>query len=182
MNPQDQDRLLAGLKSNNSLALKEIFESLYPLVYQTILRVVEDTSLAEDLAQEVFIRFWNKRHEIDIKYTLPAYLKKMALNQALRHLRSNKTRFSDEVPLNEPMPVTENPDHVVLDRELGELMDAAIDSLPERCKLVFRLSRYEGLSYQEIADAMEISIKTVENQMGKALKILREKMKPYLDR
>lgn len=182
MNPQDQDRLLAGLKSNNSIALKEIFESLYPLVYHTILRVVEETSLAEDLAQEVFIRFWNKRQKIDIKYTLPAYLKKMALNQALGYLRSNKSKFSDEVPLNEPLPATENPDHRVLDLELAEHMDAAIDSLPERCKLVFRLSRFEGLSYQEISDALQISIKTVENQMGKALKILREKMKPYLDK
>lgn len=182
MIPEDQERLLAEIKKNKTEALKVVFDSFYPLVFHTTLRIVEDQALADDLAQEVFIKFWDKRQDLDIRFNLPAYLRKMAINQALAYLRSKKVRFSDELPVDKAAPASEKPDHLVLEQELSHLMEQAIDSLPERCKLVFRLSRFDGLSYQEIADAMEISIKTVENQMGKALKILREKLLPHLNK
>lgn len=180
MTPKEEERLLSALKKNDTRALKQIFEAVYPLVLQTILRVVNDTAVAEDLAQEVFIRFWDKRHDIDIRFSLVPYLRKMALNQALGFLRSRKISFSDELPLDQAAPAAEKPDHLLLDGELQLLVEQAIGSLPERCGLIFRLSRFEGMSYQEIADALEISVKTVENQMGKALRLLREKMYGYV--
>lgn len=180
MTPKEEERLLSALKKNDTRALKQIFEAVYPLVLHKILRVVNDTAVAEDLAQEVFIRFWDKRHDIDIRFSLVPYLRKMALNQALGFLRSKKISFSDELPLDQAAPAAETPDHLLLDGELQLLVEQAIGSLPERCGLVFRLSRFEGMSYQEIADALEISVKTVENQMGKALRLLREKMYGYV--
>jgi RNA polymerase sigma-70 factor (ECF subfamily) len=180
MTPKEEERLLSALKKNDTRALKQIFEAVYPLVLHTIVRVVNDTAVAEDLAQEVFIRFWDKRHDIDIRFSLVPYLRKMALNQALGFLRSRKISFSDELPLDQAAPAAEKPDHLLLDGELQLLVEQAIGSLPERCGLIFRLSRFEGMSYQEIADALEISVKTVENQMGKALRLLREKMYGYV--
>ncbi len=175
MTPKEEERLLSALKKNDTRALKQIFEAVYPLVLHTIVRVVNDTAVAED-----FIRFWDKRHDIDIRFSLVPYLRKMALNQALGFLRSRKISFSDELPLDQAAPAAEKPDHLLLDGELQLLVEQAIGSLPERCGLIFRLSRFEGMSYQEIADALEISVKTVENQMGKALRLLREKMYGYV--
>ncbi len=182
MTPKEEERLLAALKQNDTGALKQIFEAVYPLVLHTILRVVNDQAVAEDLAQEVFIRFWDKRQDIQIQFALVPYLRKMALNQALGYLRSKKIAFTDELPLEQAAPTADKPDHLMLGEELHQQIELAIAALPERCRLVFRLSRFEGMSYQEIAGELEISVKTVENQMGKALRLLREKIYGYVNK
>lgn len=133
----------------------------------------------EDLAQEVFVRFWEKRHSLQITSSLPGYLRRMAINEALGYLRRNKL-FTEELDPKTNTELSPDVEGQLLHSELEQQIRDAIDQLPPRCRTVFQLSRFEELTYQEIADQLDISIKTVENQMGKALKVLREQLHQYL--
>ncbi len=171
---------LGQLRTGDRTALRAIFDQQYEPVCQAIFRFVQDPGLTEDLAQEVFVRFWEKREQINIDSNLSAYLRRMAVNEALAYLRK-KTRFrADELPIHLPGKHAAPADEQLATQELSVRITAAISGLPPRCRAIFQLSRFEDKTYQEIADQLEISIKTVENQMGKALKILREKLGDYL--
>ena len=169
--------LLERLKSDDDAALQLVFNAHYPMVCQTIRRFVNDSGRSEDLAQEVFIRFWEKRHQIHITSSLTAYLRQMAVNEALGHLR--RQRFFEEV---DPTIETDetSPVQGLLYEDLNTALHDGMSRLPPKCRVVFELSRFEGLSYAEIAAHTGTSIKTVENQMGKALKILRTHLKGFL--
>ncbi len=175
-----QEDILKRLKENDRSALKELFQLHYLGVCRSIQRLVKEKATVEDLAQEVFLRFWNKRHRIEIKSSLPAYLHRMATNEALGYLRSLKTFEEEEMLLNSETEGAQNVEMQYLNTELEDHIKAAIKELPPKCRAVFVLSRFEELTYQEIADRMDISIKTVENQMGRALRLLRAKLRSYL--
>ena len=175
-----QKKLLERLKKDDRSALKELFKEYYKSVCASIYRLVKDKSIVEDLAQEVFLRFWNKRHTINVQQSIGAYLRRMAVNEALGFLRSRKITESDENIQLESQDKDANIEALVLHSELEDQIKQAIQNLPPRCKIVFILSRFEDLTYQEIANRMEISIKTVENQMGRALRLLRSQLKDYI--
>jgi len=178
---EQAEDILNRLQLDDRSALKELFEAYYPMVCQAIRRFVQDTSTCEDLAQEVFLRFWQKRNKINIDSNLPAYIRRMAINEALAYHRRNK-RFQDE-EFTPGMEHDTDPgaEEQYLHGELKDNITAAIDTLPPKCRMVFKLSRFEELTYKEIADKMDISVKTVENQMSKALRVLRERLHSYLN-
>ena len=102
MSTERAEDILTRLKSDDRAALKDLFQEHYPLVCQSIHRFIRDHATTEDLAQEVFLRFWEKRHSINVTSSLPAYLRRMAMNEALGHLRRNKRYEEDEfIPENE---------------------------------------------------------------------------------
>lgn len=177
------DDLAKRLQADDQTVLKELFEAHYAHVCATIQRFTGSEEHAEDLAQQVFVRLWQKRHQLHIEGPVGAYLHRMAINEALAWLRSRKNQPAEQLPLHvsETLEVQDDPASTLLQEELNELILAAIEALPPRCREVFLLSRYEQLTYPEIAQALGISVKTVENQMGKALRLLREQLKPYLD-
>lgn len=172
--------ILTRLQTDDPLILNELFQSHYLMVCKTINRFIEDRSLTEDLAQEVFIRLWQKRNQLNITHSIGAYLRRMAINEALVHIRKNKKYHIDELNPTLHDSSEDGSEEQFLYGELKQHITLAIDMLPPRCRTVFQLSRFEELTYREIAEKLDISIKTVENQMGKALKILREKLKGYL--
>lgn len=174
-----QEEVLTRLKADDKSALKTLFQAYYAYVCSNILRIVKDRVLVEDLAQEVFLRFWQKRHQIEVNTSLKAYLRRMAINEALAHLRKQKV-FEEEINPETMGGTTAGGEKQFLHMELEDHIRLAIDQLPPRCRTVFQLSRFEQLSYKEIAEQMDISVKTVENQMGKALKFLRTALKNYL--
>ena len=180
MSTQRAENILTRLKSDDRAALKDLFQEHYPLVCQAIHRFIRDHATTEDLAQEVFLRFWEKRHSIEVTSSLPAYLRRMAINEALGYLRRSKRYEEDEFTPENEAGTHASAEETYLHSELQESVTAAINTLPPKCRTVFQLSRYEELTYREIADQMGISVKTVENQMGKALKILRERLQGYL--
>ncbi len=169
------------IQADDRTALQELFEWQYQPICAAIHRLVRDRSLTEDLAQEVFVRFWQKRHSIQVSSSLPAYLRRMAVNEALGHLRSRKSHLEE---INERVVSGRHHsgEEEFLHGELEAQVDQAVANLPPKCQLIFKLSRQEQLSYREIADQLNLSIKTVENQMGKALRLLRQELKPYLSR
>lgn len=177
---QNQEDIIKRLKADDRTALKELFDAQYLQVCRVISRLVRDKATTEDLAQEVFIRFWNKRHSINITSSIPAYIRRMATNEALGYLRSKKNFDSDENVLLQTNDPAQNVEQQLLQGELEGNIKSAINELPPKCRTVFILSRFEDLTYAEIAERMEISVKTVENQMGRALRLLRQKLKSYL--
>jgi RNA polymerase sigma-70 factor (ECF subfamily) len=175
----DQNDILERLRRDDKTALKALFQLHYPSVCQTIHRFITDKNLVEDLAQEVFVRFWEKRQQIQVHSSLAAYLRRMGVNEALAYLRRHK-RFDEELTPQITGEATFSAEDQYLHTELEQTVHAAIDTLPPRCRMVFQMSRFEDLTYREIAEQLNISVKTVENQMGKALKLLREQLQGYL--
>ena len=179
MNHLDSMNLLNRLADNDQLAMKEVFNTYYPLVYRNIFRVIRQKELSEDLTQDVFLRIWRKRGELAISQSLSGYLSTMAYHEALGHLRKKSTQLNSHTELvGDELHVDGNLE--VEGRDLQERVDQAIEKLPPRCRGVFVLSRYEGKSYKEISELMQISIKTVENQMSKALSVLRASLKDVI--
>ena len=178
--PTDNTNIVPLFATDPERAIELAFERHYGFVCQVIYRVLPDKVVAEDIAQEVFYDLWRKRDRIEIHTSLRAFLRTVAVNRTLNHIRDRKIVSDGEEALPELKSQFRNaPEQLELDR-LKEDIRAAVDGLPERCRAVFALSRYEELSYKEIASRLEISVKTVENQMSKALKLLRHKLERYL--
>jgi RNA polymerase sigma-70 factor (ECF subfamily) len=136
---------------------------------------------AEEMVQGTFLTLWEKRETIDIHTSVKSYLYQAVHNNSLNLLKHYQVRqaHSEHIKYHTD-PGTDFNTQKVLGDELEQEIDAAIGSLPAQCQTVFRLSRFENLTYAEIAEQLNISVKTVENHMGKALKILRERLKDYL--
>jgi RNA polymerase sigma-70 factor (ECF subfamily) len=175
------DDILSRLQNSDETILRELFDLYYLQVCGAIQRFIKDRNLVEDLAQEVFIRFWEKRQQINITSSIPAYLRRMAINEALGYLRRNKRFQQEELDTNMNMGTDRSGEEQFMAGELQQQVTQAIDCLPPKCRAIFQLSRFEELTYKEIAEKLGISIKTVENQMGKALKILRRELGSYLN-
>lgn len=176
-----EQQLLSALRFGNEDALRQIFNRHYPLLLTDIYRLIPDESTCEDLAQELFVDLWNKRESIDIHTSLRAYLRRAAVNKSLNHIKSSKRiQFDDPEDLNRIPDSTEQDIQLKASQEsIESALHAAIDTLPEKCRLVFNLSRFDQLSHKEIAEQLGISVKTIENQITKAMKTLRDVMTHY---
>jgi len=157
---------------------EHLFKKHYAFVCNVVNKYVGDKSKVEDIAQEIFTELWLKRDQIHIHTSFPAYLRRMAISRALNNIRDTKKHDWDDLdPLAEAMTdvAYQQPEAIqhLEEEELKMILGAAIEKLPEKCRVIFLLSRYDELSYAEIAQHLNISIKTVENQIGKALKYLR---------
>lgn len=161
------------------LGFEELFRMHYKMLCNAANTILNDKDASEDMVQDVFLNFWKKKELLPIIQSVKSYLYRSTINASLNQLEKNKKtiRFSD-TKLAESLVVNagENFNH----KELQTKIEEAINQLPPKCKVIFVLSRYEGLKYQQIADYLGISIKTVENQMGKALQMLRIRLKPFL--
>jgi RNA polymerase sigma-70 factor, ECF subfamily len=153
--------------------MEKIYKAAFPWLRASAFRVLRDKDLAEDMVQEVMLRLWELERLDQITY-LGAYLQRAVINRSLNKIRE-AGRLRDDSTLRQvpaPAEASGGDEEDILKARLSK----AMESLPERCRLVFVFSRYEHLSNREIADLMEISIKTVENQMTKALRLLREEL------
>ncbi|MFT4663915.1 MAG: RNA polymerase sigma-70 factor (ECF subfamily) [Polaribacter sp.] len=170
---QTDEQLIALLQTNSDLAIDWIFRRYYRMCRIAAIRVLKDEHLAEDITQDVFLELWKKREDRQINIALKAYLRRSVMNRCLNHIRDKKMAFEDEEKVPE-WPSTDS--NALSELEAGELeqtLQKAIDGLPERCRIIFTLSRFEDMKYKQIADQLGISIKTVENQMSKALRVIR---------
>jgi RNA polymerase sigma-70 factor (ECF subfamily) len=141
--------------------------------------IIHDDDSAEEIVQDFFVRLWEKRNQIHIETSVKNYFFRSVKNLCLNHIQHDKTkiRYSQHVR-TEGEKQTSGED-LFFEMDLSEKIEESINSLPEKRQEIFRLSREEGLKYREIADRLNISVKTVEAQMGLAIKTLREKLKKY---
>lgn len=167
--------LLRRLRQGDERALELVFRAHYPVMVAVVRRIVFAPDVAEELVQDVFFKLWTKRENLAEIDALKTYLYRAARNTALNHLRRLKLEQAHEereAAKGEPTTV-ESTDDSATASELTEAVHAAINRLPTRCREIFLMSREGGLTYGEIAAELGISIKTVETQMGRALKALR---------
>lgn len=179
--PETENEWLQSLLQQDEQRFMEtLFKSYFPMVCKAICRLVQDMATAEDLAQEVFIRIWNRREHLDDVY-FKAYLHRAAVNIALDHIDQQKRRggtHQDIEVLQEALPAPATGTYL---KETKARVQDAIGQLPEKCREIFILSRYEEMSYKEIAQTLQISVKTVENQMITALKKLRVSLRELME-
>jgi len=172
------DRIRAGDED----AFEAFFRAWYPRLADYAFRMLDSRDAAEDVVQNLFVALWNRREGLPEGDKMAAYLHRAVRNRSLNQLRSRKTarRWLERV---DPDPVAAPVAETVLEHEeLTEVLRAALDTLSPRCREVFVLSRDQGLTYPAIADALGISVKTVETLMGRALKALRAELGPRLGR
>ncbi|MGQ0539793.1 MAG: RNA polymerase sigma-70 factor [Gemmatimonadaceae bacterium] len=173
--------LARRMRLGDERALEIIFRTYYAGLVGFARRYVKSTEIAEELVQDLFFKVWSRRASLGEIDSLKTYLFRAARNTALNHLRRRKLEHDW---LERAVSVSAD-EHVVsvsdeaTEGELTEAVRAAVDRLPPRCREVFLLSRDGALTYNEIAKALGISIKTVETQMGRALKALRDSLKAH---
>jgi len=158
-------------------AFEKLFREYFPPLMSFARKILVDEDDAREVVHKVFINLWEKREKIDLSTSLKSYLFTSVHNRSLNVIRDRKKFSSEEVP---EMAGEWDVSTQIESMELEEKINEAIESLPEKCRQIFKLNRFDGLKYSEIAIQLNISVKTVENQMSKALKILREKLLKYL--
>jgi RNA polymerase sigma-70 factor, ECF subfamily len=155
-----------------------LFRKYYASLCKSLYRVVRDATFAEDIVQEVFLKVWEMRQDLQLDEAMQAYLYRSCYNTALNFLKTQKQNA--DVATLEVMPGDDSAEKLLSLAETEAQVLAAIETLPPKTRLVFSLSRFEELSYKEIADRLDISVKSVEKHMGIALQRLREHLKSYL--
>lgn len=164
-------------------------EAVFERVYKHYLRplhgyamsILKDEDIAEGMVQNVFLRLWERKERLSFSGSLQAYLYGAVYNECLNYLRHQKVKGNHQLHIAHQMKDNEAaPGNGMELLDLKEKLQLALNELPEKCRTVFQLSRFEDLKYQEIADRLGLSLKTVEAHMGKALKMLRLKLAEYL--
>ncbi len=164
-----------------STAKKEEFEALFKSLFKPLcgfsMKYIGDLEEAKGVVQDVFMAVWMKFEELPLDMNMRSYLYTAVRNKSLNHIRDNRKQVMLE---SVPEQKSADGNDLLEARELACEIELAINALPERCRQVFEMSRFEEMKYFEIAQKMNISVKTVEAQMSKALRLLREHLAPFL--
>lgn len=167
--------LVPKIRAGDTHAFEELFNTYCQALIRFACRFVRDVQVAENIVQDVFVRIWNNRDKLDPDTNIKAYLYKAAKNQSLQHLRHLKIETRTE-RIHNPGNPHNNPEKPLDEQEIAKAVYEAIAELPPHRRLIFTLSKYDHYTYAEIAEIQNISIKTVETQMGRALKFLRKRL------
>ena len=172
---------IKALSEGDITVFEMIFRSYYQPLCNYAYTFLQDKEDAEEIVQSTFLLMWEKRDALAIRTSVKPYLYAMVRNACLNVLKHQKVkqRFAGEEIAMAERSHDDVSQHVA-SNELELRIKVAMNELPEQCRMVFKLSRFEELKYAEIAEQLNISVKTVENHMGKALKIMREQLKDYL--
>lgn len=173
--------LVARIRNDNKDAFKSLYDRYGKKIYYFSLRFLGNNEEAEDLVQSVFINLWINRKMLDQGQEIRSYIYKSAVNSIYNIIkrRSVRARYSETV-IREGEPFSDVTFEKVVGRDLEELVNSIISNLPEQQRQVFRLSRTECMTHEEIANKLGISLRTVENHMYRALKVIRKKLSDYI--
>lgn len=165
----------------DKVTFEKLFREYFVPLTAFAKKYLNDIDAAKEIVHDVFVNLWTKRATIDIEKSVKSYLYTATYNRSLNFIRDNK-KFDSNISVEDNFGTAsmESVENNLEALELEEKINNSIALLPEKCKQVFLMSRFEGLKYHEIADKLNISIKTVEAQMSKALKVLKENLKDYL--
>lgn len=180
---ESSDQWIEKIQAGDRAAFESLFRTHYAELHRFLWGYVKSTHIAEELVQDVFVRVWENRQILDPKEKIKSYLFKVAKNLAIDHVRHVKVvrRWIDEKKaLHHFSPFPKGLDDKLHDKLLLKKVKRAIEELPERRRVIFMLSRYERMSYKEIAETLEISVNTVETQISRALHELRKKFASLL--
>jgi RNA polymerase sigma-70 factor (ECF subfamily) len=180
----EERRWLLAMRDGDPQAFEQIFRAYYGKLCSFALRYVRTRENAEDVVHDVLFAIWRERATYEIRGTLRSYLYTAVRNRALDHLKREgvELRWREEAELTMeafPAPGGTAADEELVAAELSAIVQEAIDALPPRYRQAYVLRRQHGLSYAEIASIMNITVKTVEVQIGQALKRIRERVRGW---
>ncbi|MFN8254582.1 MAG: RNA polymerase sigma-70 factor [Bacteroidales bacterium] len=177
MEPTDK-LLLIQLIDNNQAAFDELFRKYYRSLVLFALKITKNVEDAEEVVQDLFVILWEKRHHLEPIVSLKAYLYKSVFNNSV-HLYKKSIK-QGKTNLTEATVIEENFDNLLEQTELEERIIQSIEQLPAECRKIFKMSRFDELKNREIAEQLNISVKTVETQMTRALRYLRKHLDDYI--
>ncbi len=166
--------------TDNTAIFEQLFRDSFERLHSYACTIVKDEAAAEEIVQQVFYKLWESRSKVELGADTTAYLYKAVYSQSLNFLKHNKVKKTYKAHFFATnKEADENADPAAL-KELQEKIDIALNELPTQCRAVFQMCKFEELKYKDIADKLGISVKTVENQVCKALRLLRKKLADYL--
>jgi len=171
--------LVTLLKDGDKAAFTEIYRRHWHLLYLHTRKLLTDKDEAKDLVQDVFYSLWTKAAELDIRTNVKGFLYVTARNRVLNAIRNKKGNTFIELIAEEITAMDHTTVQAIDERELAALIDAEIDQLPPKMKLVFELSRKEFLTHKEIAERLDMNEEAVKKQISRSIKILRLKLGHY---
>lgn len=172
--------LIKAFKEGNEQAFEKLFEQYHKKLYAFLFRLLNSKEDAEEIVQETFIKIWEKREDFIEGYPFQSFLFKIAKNAFLNLNRKKVNRKVFEDHLNFLNEISSgNTDDYIIFKETTEIINTVIGGLPPKRKEIFLLRRIEGFSRKEIANKLEISVITVDSQLLKANKYLKEELKKY---
>lgn len=164
---------------------EKVFEQIFKTHFNSLClfarKYIRDTDVCKEIVHNVFVNIWEKRSTIDLGKNVKSYLFAAVYSRCMNYIRDQKKFDGNASEHIEVLNKIDDHDieEKMAETELENRINGAIQTLPEKCREVFQLNRIEGLKYREIAEKLGISIKTVENQVSKALKVLRENLSDY---
>lgn len=176
-------KLKPDITKVKSLTDIKVFEGVFRLLYAPLCgyvnKIILNKEIAEEIVQEVFYVVWKNRTTLEIKTSIKSYLYRSAHNKALHYIEHEKVKgkYIDYISNNEQF--SETPEQAMQTSEMYAIYQDTLKKLPENCRNIFNMSRNQGLKYKEIADKLSISVKTVEANMGRALKAFRQSFANY---
>jgi len=177
---EDTQYITKQIREGNLKEFERVFKEFYPQLCLYALRFVKTKDVSEEIVQNLFCHIWENRKDLNIHTSIKAYLYRSTYHNALQVLRKvgshNKYKEYVKHHINEDYSSSNK----LEEKEINKIVEQTLSSLPQRCGIIFKMSRFEGLKYQEIAQKLSISIKTVESNMGKALKAFRHNLKDYM--
>lgn len=176
----DKDKkIIEEIKKGNIKVFEDLFRSVYPALCGYANKMLKDSDQAEEIVQEMFYLFWKRRDTNVISISLKSYLYKSVYNKCLHYIDHISVVNKYASLYEQSAKSYYSPDDALQASEMYSVYKKTLHELPERCREIFQLSRKYGLKYHEIADRLSISVKTVEANMGKALKAFRTSLAEY---
>lgn len=174
------DYQIQGLKQGDKKVFEEIFNTWYEPLCRYCIQRMGNQEEAEEIVQEIFVKLWIKRNDIHINTSLKSYLYRMALNAIINQQEHLKVRLSHQEHVKSESRNTMSDLSLIGTKEIESLAALAISNMPKKRRMVYEFSRTKGLTYAEIAEEMNISVKTVEAHLSAALQNLRQYLKDYI--
>ena len=173
--------LIQRIKKGEKTAFTVVFTKYYTDLVMFAYTILKNKDISEEITQEVFVKLWYNRKSLEISSSLRSFLLKSTKNKCIDWLRHQKIHNKyAEIQLNNNLLFHNETENYLLYSELENILNKSIRELPEKINEAYCLNRFEGLTYQEIAEKLNVSVRTVEVRVSKALNLLRDKLKQYI--
>ncbi|WP_372775211.1 RNA polymerase sigma-70 factor [Mangrovibacterium sp.] len=177
---QTEQEILSRIAQGDLKAYRILFDRHFSDLCNFLLSYLHDRRFAEEIALEIFTTIWEKSDQLNIHTSVKAYLYTAAKNRAISIFRRNKNHLLRSLDIEEQSVIADERSHLYLEnKELREIIQAAVDSLPDQSRKIYKMAWEENLSHKEIAEKLGLSPKTVENHVGIALRKLRTQLRPF---
>lgn len=180
MTRQEEIAIFDRMKAGDKKALEFLFKAHYSTLCNFSLSIVKNKEIAEEAVGDIFFMLWNDRDKLNISQSVKAYLFKAVKNESIKLLNKERRLSGNWEELHPNQFIDKlSPETTLVYKELKSKYQAALEALPKQCKLIFKMHKIDDLKYEEISDILELSVKTVENQMSKALRLIRKSVLSY---